>query len=102
MGSFTWGYKFMSTGPFFLEGSAKVGFWKVWPSLWSSGLLVLGPVVCGPVVSGPLVPWSSGPVVPWFSGPVVLWALVSGPVVSGHAVRWSFDLLVPWSLVYRF
>ena len=65
-----------------MEGSAKVGFWKVWPSPWPCGLLVLGPVVCGPVVSGPLVPrssgilvlWSRGSLVPWSSGPVVLWS----------------------------
>ena len=55
-----------------------MGFWKVWPSPWPCGLLVLGPVVRGPVVSGPLVPrsfgllvlWSRGPLVPWSSGPV--------------------------------
>ena len=41
----------VSGSGFFFEGSAKVGFWKAWPSLWSSG-----------------------PVVPWFSGPVVLWS----------------------------
>ena len=55
-----------------------MGFWKVWPSPWPCGLLVLGPVVRGPVVFGPLVLrsfgllvlWSRGPLVPWSSGPV--------------------------------
>ena len=96
---------------FFLKGLAKVGFWKVWPSPWPCGLLVLGPVVRRPVVSGPLVPrcfgllvlWSRGPLVPWSSGPVVLWSPGSlVPWSSGPAVLWSLHLLVPWSLVCRF
>ena len=73
-------------GPGFFCERFGQGFWKVWPSPWPCGLLVLGPVVPWSLVlwsRGPLVSWSSGPAVlwvSWSSGPAVLWS--SGPVCA--------------------